>query len=129
MSDLNSACRVPIDTVYCGIISRNGVVRVYRNGQSFSPAASQAIRNHSPDGFQWGYCGSGPAQLALALLLDATGGNKECAADLYQDYKRGIVSNWDQREWVTTRAEILKWIADELADQATRCRPANGGES
>ena len=30
-------------------------------------------RNHSPTGFEWGYNGSGPAQLALALLADATG--------------------------------------------------------
>jgi len=27
------------------------------------------IRNHSPAGFEWGYCGSGPAQLALALVV------------------------------------------------------------
>jgi hypothetical protein len=27
------------------------------------------LRNHSPDGFQWGYAGSGPAQLALALCV------------------------------------------------------------
>ena len=31
------------------------------------------LRNHSPAGFAWGYAGSGPAQLALAILLDATG--------------------------------------------------------
>lgn len=31
------------------------------------------VRNHSPDGFQWGYGGSGPAQLALALCLDVLG--------------------------------------------------------
>ena len=28
---------------------------------------------HSPTGFEWGFSGSGPAQLALALLLDHTG--------------------------------------------------------
>jgi len=26
--------------------------------------------NHSPDGFEWGYGGSGPAQLALAIYQD-----------------------------------------------------------
>ncbi len=31
------------------------------------------IRNHSPDGFAWGYPGSGPARLALAILCDALG--------------------------------------------------------
>lgn len=29
------------------------------------------LDNHSPTGFNWGYGGSGPAQLALALLADA----------------------------------------------------------
>lgn len=33
------------------------------------PKNSQRYRNHSPDGFAWGYGGSGPAQLALALCL------------------------------------------------------------
>lgn len=28
------------------------------------------VRNHSPTGFSWGYNGSGPAQLALAILCD-----------------------------------------------------------
>src|SRR5262245_55620958 len=36
-----------------------------------SARRSQAVFNHSPDGFAWGYGGSGPAQLALAILLDA----------------------------------------------------------
>jgi hypothetical protein len=33
------------------------------------------VTNHSPDGFEWGYGGSGPAQLALAMCIDALGGN------------------------------------------------------
>jgi uncharacterized protein (DUF2249 family) len=28
------------------------------------------LYNHSPNGFEWGYGGSGPAQLALAILAD-----------------------------------------------------------
>jgi len=43
------------------------------------------IRNHSPDGFQWGYSGSGPAQLALALCVNAVG--KERGAKIYQAFK------------------------------------------
>jgi hypothetical protein len=31
------------------------------------------LYNHSPTGFAWGYGGSGPAQLALALLADVLG--------------------------------------------------------
>lgn len=28
------------------------------------------LLNHSPDGFNWGYMGSGPSQLAFAILLE-----------------------------------------------------------
>ena len=31
------------------------------NGDWLAPGPSQAIRNHSPDGFAWGYGGSGPS--------------------------------------------------------------------
>ena len=35
-----------------------------------SPERSLDLINHSPSGFEWGFSGSGPAQLACALLLD-----------------------------------------------------------
>ena len=41
---------------------------------------------HSPTGFEWGYGGSGPAQLALALLADHLG-DDELAMALHQDFK------------------------------------------
>lgn len=50
------------------------------------------LRNHSPTGFAWGYGGSGPAQLALALLADATG-NDELALKHYQCFKAQVVAN------------------------------------
>ena len=76
-----------------------------------SPAASQKLRNHSPDGFQWGYGGSGPAQLALALLLDVTG-NPDLAQAHYQDFKFYKVASWGE-EWQITNREILDWISGE----------------
>lgn len=41
----------------------------FAEGRELKPARSQKYCNHSPDGFAWGYGGSGPAQLALALCL------------------------------------------------------------
>ena len=35
--------------------------KVMLNGKLLNPVASQKVYNHSPDGFNWGYCGSGPA--------------------------------------------------------------------
>ena len=47
------------------------------------------LANHSPTGFEWGYGGSGPAQLALALCADAAGDAR--ALDVYQDFKARVV--------------------------------------
>lgn len=52
--------------------------------------------SHSPTGFNWGYNGSGPAQLALALLADALG-DDQLAITLYQPFKNAFVAGLDQR--------------------------------
>lgn len=65
--------------------------------------------NHSPTGFAWGYSGSGPAQLALALL--AWECNEQYAIEHYQEFKREVVAALDE-EWVLTGADIRRWNAD-----------------
>ena len=67
------------------------------------------IRSHSPTGFQWGYGGSGPAQLALALLADALG-DTELAQMHYQDFKRAFVASWGD-SWSITASEIWGFVA------------------
>lgn len=49
------------------------------------------IYNHSPTGFEWGYSGSGPAQLALAILADHFGPDKEPEKCPFCD---GPVKDW-----------------------------------
>ena len=61
------------------------------------------LANKSPTGFSWGYNGSGPAQLALALLADALG-EKE-ALEIYQDFKRDFVAVLPA-EWYAPEEEI-----------------------
>ncbi len=67
-----------------------GGFNVYVDGRPLSPKESQSIINHSPDGFSWGYGGSGPAQLALAILLLFC--EKETATTLYQDFKWEVIA-------------------------------------
>lgn len=43
---------------------------VQLNGKPLGVSKSLKVINHSPDGFSWGYGGSEPAQLALAVLLE-----------------------------------------------------------
>lgn len=86
---------------------------VLKSGRVFEPLASQKIINHSPDGFNWGYGGSGPAQLALALLYDVCG-NKVVAMKLHQDFKWQFVAKWGAT-WSIGSVEISDWIKSELA--------------
>jgi hypothetical protein len=59
------------------------------------------VFNHSPSGFEWGYLGSGPAQLALAILCDYLG-EPHLAVRFYQEFKEDIVARWKGDEWTFT---------------------------
>lgn len=83
---------------------------VFRNEAPLDIEPSLKLWNHSPTGFSWGYFGSGPAQLALALLLDATG-DAELAVRHHQSFKSQLVSKW-AAEWVITAPEIRRWVKE-----------------
>lgn len=73
---------------------------------------SLKVRNHSPTGFEWGYGGSGPHQLALALLMDATGDNT-VAEKFYHDFLLSHVMQWgrgDDDSWSISDDYIRAWI-------------------
>ena len=63
---------------------------------------------HSPDGFEWGYGGSGPADLARSILADVLG--RIPAPALYQAFKFDHVATWGN-EWSITEDEIRAWLA------------------
>ena len=62
------------------------------------------LRNHSPSGFEWGYEGSGPAQLALAIL--AYEFDDSMAQAYYQIFKREVICNLARDRWTLTSTEI-----------------------
>lgn len=66
------------------------------------------VRGHSPDGFEWGYAGSGPAQLALALAADALGNDARAVA-VYQRLKCDLVADLPVEGWTLTEAQL--WAA------------------
>jgi len=103
----------PPETVYRGkrTTDRGRIkgVSVTVDGRELSPEPSWHLRNHSPTGFEWGYGGSGPAQLALALVYDATG-NRDRALVAYQWFKWATVATWQQDEWEITAADIFRWL-------------------
>lgn len=85
---------------------------VEKDGKVLSPEASLKVWNHSPDGFEWGYGGSGPAQLALALLLDVTL-DPELASRLHQPFKWAYVAKWGKTRWSITSEDIREWITSQ----------------
>jgi hypothetical protein len=68
----------------------------------------QDVYNHSPDGFSWGYQGSGPAQLALAILCDAIGPIE--AARWHQDFKRAHIATLAaDQDWTLPASIVWSW--------------------
>jgi Family of unknown function (DUF6166) len=66
--------------------------------------------NHSPTGFEWGYTGSGPAQLAFAILLchfNAPG----AALLFYQDFKEQVIAMINGDRWELSSEEIEQALA------------------
>lgn len=81
------------------------------------------VLRHSPDGFEWGYGGSGPADLALSIL-DAVG--IEGAKVHYQAFKWAFIAQmprtpnnkqrWlgDGECWRLPQREVLEWLRERV---------------
>lgn len=66
------------------------------------------IVKHSPTGLNWGYGGSGPADLALSILTDLY--DPEFAEANYQQFKWDIIAKLPQKEnWILTEELIVAW--------------------
>lgn len=69
------------------------------------------LRNHSPNGFEWGYGGSGPGQLALALCADALGDDAR-SLRVYQDFKWRMLAPIDGEDFSMTEERVRREIED-----------------
>jgi hypothetical protein len=97
--------RYPTGRVYVGVIE---------DGCIMCPLPHNEL--HSPDGFEWGYAGSGPADLARSILTHALGLEGEAAENihprLYQQFKFDIIAPLPRDEnWEMSRDEVLAWVA------------------
>ena len=89
--------------------AEGAVVTVTRSGRTKPLDPRLVLRNHSPTGFAWDYGGSGPAQLALALLSNyfgATLGGRALAEALYQPFKFAVIAVLPQPRWKMSFEEI-----------------------
>lgn len=84
---------------------------VYLMGKRLDPSRSQKLNNHSPDGFNWGYGGSGVAQLALAILLELM--DDQRAMQNYQQFKWDMLATLEQgKDFEIPMAAVRKWIEE-----------------
>jgi hypothetical protein len=110
--------------VYRGLrLSGRGVlVQVEKPYERVLPLRHVVV--HSPTGFEWGYGGSGPADLALSILADHFGEHQkarrrfseegvERAWRLHQHFKWDFVAKLPQEadEWAIGSMFIDAWVA------------------
>ena len=81
------------------------------NGDIFVNIPHTIVR-HSPDGFEWGYRGSGPSDLALNILILFT---DQCTADrLYQEFKLDFISSMPKQGGMIKSSTIQEWLGKRI---------------
>jgi len=63
----------------------------------------------SPTGFEWGYGGSGPAQLAFAILMDLFQ-EQEKAWMYHQDFKWDVIAKLNLQQWEISEDDIKGYL-------------------
>ena len=87
------------------------VVKVHEEGREPRPLPLRHdLRLHSAE-FNWGYGGSGPAQLSLALAFEILGDEDE-AQDVYQQLKRKVVGRLPEDGWTLSEDELRRVIRE-----------------
>jgi hypothetical protein len=72
------------------------------------------VERHSPDGFNWGYGGSGPADLALSILAFVSGDGEAMKSRpaLYQAFKNDVVAVLPSADGFTLPVVLVQaWLA------------------
>ena len=95
---------------------RKGVnVEVYVDDKLLDITPSQKVHHHS-EGFEFGYLGSGPSQLALAILLDVTN-SSGVALKYYQLFKMDFIAPADYTLGVTIlESQIHSWLQQRVTN-------------
>lgn len=64
---------------------------------------------HSPTGIEWGYLGSGPADLARSILVALT--DTATAGELYHDFKAEVIARVPEEGGVLRAADVRAWAS------------------
>lgn len=87
---------------------------VFRQGKEYALNPCLDVANHSPTGFEVGYGGSGPHQLALAILTEFY--DTPIALHHYHDYVREVLCAIEIRQpgyrHVISKEAVDQWIVN-----------------
>ena len=95
---------------YAGARGPDGTVKVVRIRNGRQEPLPHLV-HHSPSGMEWGYGGSGPADLARSIVGDVLGTDDPA---VYQEFKRMFVASWGDR-WEISLDEIRAWLEKRKA--------------
>ena len=90
--------------------------------------ASALAQKKSPDGFEWGYAGSGPAALAHSILTYELSQDKpwslleQFISDTYQDFKTCFIERFEEQGFELDSDAIYGWIKDRHNYQFTKMK-------
>lgn len=85
------------------------------------------VVHHSPDGFEYGYAGSGPADLALSILAFVLD-DEALAMRYHQAYKNAVVAAQPQEKaaWGTSVGAVKRWFDESSSHEWKRRVIAKG---
>lgn len=96
--------------IYRGERSQDGVV-VWVDGNPLNPRRDLA--NYA-DNFDWGFRGSGAAQLAIAILADYARSIEMCdelVQRIHQGFQAAVVAQFPYERWELDGEEVRRWVA------------------
>lgn len=88
-------------------------VVLWRDAGGVAHASVPHQVRHSPTGLEWGYAGSGPADLARSILLAFT--DEDAAGRLYVLFKTEVVARVPEAGGVIPAASVRRWLAQHNA--------------
>lgn len=100
---------------FTGVRQADGRCRVYLDDVDNPSAPRQRLRprrgrdSHAPTGFEWGSGGSGPAELARALVVVVTG-EMAPSPRLYQTLKARLVQMLPEAGWVLDEEVVRRHV-------------------
>jgi hypothetical protein len=113
-------------TEYRGVRDPAVHTRVSVHRDDASEALLPHVVHHSPTGFEWGYQGSGPADLALSILAYTLGETTTLSTwiraggdplvtpfeswRLHQPFNREVVAKLDRDGWTLPVEIVVAWL-------------------